>query len=410
MPQYKHIPQLRFPGFEGEWEKKRLDSLLEFKNGINASKEQYGRGYKFINVLDILENDFITHNKIIGSVNVDAETANKYVVSYGDILFQRSSETREEVGTASVYLDKEKIATFGGFVIRGKKIGEYEPVFLNRLLKTDIAREQITSKSGGSTRYNVGQEILASIVLPFPSLPEQQKIASFFTAIDKKIALLKQQKEKLLQYKQGVMQQIFSRQLRFKTDEGKDFPDWVEKKLGEVTFKVDRKNKNKEMLPVYSISNKNGFVPQSEQFDGIDSNDRGYDISLYKIVERNTFAYNPARINVGSIGYSGDLEKVIVSSLYVTFKTNELIDDSFFNHFLKTDFFNTSVLRMGEGGVRVYLFYENFSEITINIPSLSEQTKIANFLSAIDEKINRVQAQTDAATQWKKGLLQKMFV
>ena len=86
----KKVPSLRFAGFEGEWEEKRLGELLEFKNGINASKEQYGKGVKFINVLDILNNDFISHEKIIGSVDVDAQTVSKYPVNYGDILFQRS--------------------------------------------------------------------------------------------------------------------------------------------------------------------------------------------------------------------------------------------------------------------------------------------------------------------------------
>jgi type I restriction enzyme S subunit len=157
------LPQLRFPEFKGEWEMKKLSALLEFKNGINASKEQYGSGYKFINVLDILNNDFRTQENIIGSVNVDKTIFDKFPVNYGDILFQRSSETREEVGSACVYLDKNNSATFGGFVIRGRKIGDYEPIFLNKLLKTDKARDAITSKSGGSTRFNVGQEILSSI-------------------------------------------------------------------------------------------------------------------------------------------------------------------------------------------------------------------------------------------------------
>lgn len=114
MEKQKNIPQLRFPDFYGQWENRRLDEFLEFKNGINALKEQYGSGYKYISVLDILNNDFITYDKIIGSVDVHKEVINKYPVNYGDILFQRSSETREEVGTASVYLDKDKTATFGG--------------------------------------------------------------------------------------------------------------------------------------------------------------------------------------------------------------------------------------------------------------------------------------------------------
>ena len=130
----KNVPALRFKEFDGQWRTKKLSELLEFKNGINAGKEQYGRGFKFINVLDILNNEYINYELIIGSVDVDESIFNKYSVTYGDILFQRSSETREEVGTASVYLD-ERPATFGGFVIRGKKIGEYDPMFLNKLLK-----------------------------------------------------------------------------------------------------------------------------------------------------------------------------------------------------------------------------------------------------------------------------------
>ena len=97
--------------------------------------------------------------------------------------------------------------------------------------------------------------------------------------------------------------------------------DWAIKKLGELTFKVGEKNKAGIKYPIYSINNKEGFLPQSDQFEGMDSNDRGYDITLYKMIERNTFAYNPARINVGSIGYSGELHDIIISSLYVCFKT-----------------------------------------------------------------------------------------
>ena len=227
-------PTLRFSEFVEDWEIKTLGELLEFKNGINAAKEQYGSGAKFINVLDILNNNFITHDKIVGCVNVDVQTLEKYSVSYGDILFQRSSETREEVGSANVYLDENQKATFGGFVIRGKKIGNYNPVFLNKLLKTDKARDNITSKSGGSTRYNVGQETLSSVSLLFPSLPEQTKIANFLTATDQKLETLKEKKSQIQQYKKGIMQQLFSQELRFKNNNGEDYPDWESKTLGEV--------------------------------------------------------------------------------------------------------------------------------------------------------------------------------
>jgi type I restriction enzyme S subunit len=205
------VPKLRFPEFKNseKWQEKKLGELLEFRNGINASKEQYGTGVKFINVMDILNNEFITHDIIIGSVNVSSEIASNFSVSYGDILFQRSSETQEEVGTANVYLDKKKTATFGGFVIRGKKIGDYEPIFLNKLLKTQAVRNSISSRSGGSTRYNVGQEILASVKLLLPSPSEQKKIADCLYSLDNRIAAQNQKIEALKLHKKGLMQDLF---------------------------------------------------------------------------------------------------------------------------------------------------------------------------------------------------------
>lgn len=108
------VPKLRFPGFEGEWKAVAMGELLSFKNGYDAEKEQYGTGMKFIKVLDIIQNDYITHDRIIGCVTIPEKDFEKNKVHNGDLLFQRSSETLEEVGQANVSLDKDKPATFGG--------------------------------------------------------------------------------------------------------------------------------------------------------------------------------------------------------------------------------------------------------------------------------------------------------
>ena len=405
----KRVPSLRFAGFDGEWEVKRLGELLEFKNGINASKEQYGKGVKFINVLDILNNDFISHEKIIGSVDVDAQTVSKYPVNYGDILFQRSSETREEVGSASVYLDEKHTATFGGFVIRGRKVGEYEPIFLNKLLKTDSARDEITSRSGGSTRYNVGQETLSAINLSFPTLPEQQKIASFLTAVDEKLQALKQQKNLLEQYKKGIMQRIFSQEIRFKDDEGKAFGEWGMKKLGEVLMKNSKKNKNKKYDLVQSVSNKFGFVNQNEYFE--DRVIASKDLSNYYVIQKGNFAYNPSRIDVGSLAYKYDDAISVISPLYISFNANDnYLEDSFLLNWFTTQKFTRQMNSSFEGSVRNTLSYESLTKIKIRLPTLPEQTKIAHFLSAIDEKISHCQVHITKMEQYKKGLLQQLFV
>jgi len=236
------VPDLRFCEFSGKWEIISLKHLLEFKNGLNASKEDYGFGIKFINVLDILENDYIIYDNILDYVNASEDQIKNYDVSYGDILFQRSSETREEVGMPNVYLDLDKNCIFGGFVIRGKKIGEYVPFFLKELLRSSKVRKDITSRSGGSTRYNIGQTSLEKVKIDIPSLEEQEKIANFLSKIDEKIAILEDKLQLWESFKKGIMQQLFSQELRFTDDDGNSYPDWEEKKLSDLVT-IPRKEK-----------------------------------------------------------------------------------------------------------------------------------------------------------------------
>lgn len=195
--------------------------------------------------------------------------------------------------------------------------------------------------------------------------------------------------------------------LRF--PEFKNTKEWEERPLGDVTYSVSQKNTDGKKYPIYSINNKEGFLPQSDQFDGVDSNSRGYDISLYKIVGKNTFAYNPARINVGSIGYSGELCDIIISSLYVCFKASEPLDDKFLQCFLSTSSFNRQVESNVEGGIRSYLFYDNFSKILIQFPEKKEQQKIADCLSSLDDLINAELKKLEALKAHKKGLMKKLF-
>lgn len=185
--------------------------------------------------------------------------------------------------------------------------------------------------------------------------------------------------------------------------------EWEDKSLGEVTYPVSERNKTGKKHEIYSISNIAGFIPQADQFDGVDSHSRGYDITLYKIIERNTFAYNPARINVGSIGYSNELHNILISSLYVCFKTYKELDDLFLLHYLKTSGFNEAVKRGVEGGIRSYLFYENFAKIRIQFPSILEQRRIAACLTSLDDLITAETERLEALRAHKKGMMQQLF-
>ena len=179
-----NVPNLRFNEDGDDWKLIKINSLLKFQNGINASPEKYGKGIKYISVSDILNNKFITNKNIKGLIDIDDKTFKNFEVSYGDILFQRSSETIEDIGRTNVYLDENTNSTFGGFVIRGKKIGHYNPIFFKYLLDSPTARKSIIRMGAGAQHYNISQEGLDKIKLHFPNDLIQEKIASLFMLID----------------------------------------------------------------------------------------------------------------------------------------------------------------------------------------------------------------------------------
>ena len=182
-----NVPNLRFREFSLPWHQTPIKDLLSFQNGINGAPEQYGKGIKYISVGDILNNDYITYDKIVGSIDISQETLKNYSVTYGDILFQRSSEIKDDIGRTNVYLDKDNTATFGGFVIRGKKIGDYNPSFFSFLLKSPSSRKSIVRLGAGAQHYNIGQENIKTLSFYFPNEIEQVKIANLLSKIDKRI-------------------------------------------------------------------------------------------------------------------------------------------------------------------------------------------------------------------------------
>ncbi|HAV96154.1 MAG TPA: restriction endonuclease subunit S, partial [Lactococcus lactis] len=399
------VPNLRFPEFTEEWETKKLGDIATFSKGKGISKS------------DIEENGIIecirygelyTHyreviNEIKSKTNVNTSTL--VLSEMNDVIIPASGETTIDIATASCVL-KSGIALGGDLnIIKTKNNGIFLSYYLNSKKKMEIA-----NLAQGISVVHLYSSQLASLSLSLPKLNEQNRISSFLALLDERIQTQNKIIEELKLLKITISKKLFSRQLRFKNGNNKNYIDWNTKKLGEVTTLINKRNKNNEKLPVYSINNKLGFVPQSEQFEGVDSEDRGYDIKLYKIIDKNTFAYNPARINVGSIGYSENLENIIISSLYVCFKTDNIVNDNFLYQYLKTDFFNREVLKNVEGGVRDYLFYDNFARIKFDLPCIEEQKKIADYLSSIDSKIDIESQLLHKFEEQKRYLLANLFI
>jgi type I restriction enzyme S subunit len=225
--------------------------------------------------------------------------------------------------------------------------------------------------------------------LTYPSLPEQQKIASFLTSVDTKIFQLKKKKSLLEKYKKGIMQKIFSQELRFKDENGKEFPEWKRKKLGEVMSKTPSNiaaNKIEDNFGEYIIYGASGilkrvdFFQESEKYISIVKDGAG--VGRVYLCEANTSV-------LGTL----DILKPIETNLEFLFYLLQQIN--FSKHIT--------------GSTIPHIYYSNYKVEKVFVPSIPEQTKIANFLSAIDDKINLCTSQIEKAEQWKKGLMQRMF-
>lgn len=184
--------------------------------------------------------------------------------------------------------------------------------------------------------------------------------------------------------------------------------EWEQHKFSEFTFAMGEKNKKGLPLEPYAITNDRGFIPQIEAHEEF-----GYmkdvDQTMYIIVKPDMFVYNPARINVGSLGYYSGTENVIVSSLYEVFKTNEDVNDNFLKHWFKTIKFQNWIKKLQEGSVRLYFYFDKLCECRMAIPLLPEQTKIGLFLDKLDNLITLYQRKLDQLTVFKKAMLGKMF-
>ena len=390
-----NVPNLRFPEFQGEWEELGLSELLDFKNGLNPKPDKFGKGIKFISVMDILNNAVITYDCIKASVDVTEKELYDFSVEKGDMLFQRSSETLEDVGRANVYMD-DKTAVFGGFVIRGKKKGEYDPQYFNYLLRSPFARKRIIPMGAGAQHFNIGQEGLSKVKLHFANIEEQKKIGKMLSLLDERIATQNKIIEDLKKLKSAIIEIEYTPNTKTTSH------------IGNVIEQISKRNKNNAIQNVLSVSNRQGFIKQSDQFEN--RNVASEDTSNYKIVEKNDFAFNPARINVGSIARLTTFEKGIVSPMYICFRTQENVAPEYIDFFFESKHFYCEIQKRLEGSVRQCLSFEGLCNIPFFLPSLEMQQRIGMRLFTLGQKIKTETDLLELLNKQKQYLLREMFI
>ncbi|MGF2047566.1 restriction endonuclease subunit S [Lactococcus lactis] len=274
-----------------------------------------------------------------------------------------------------------------------------------------LTKFDVKKLSFGTGQPLIKASELKNLSLHFPIDDEQQKIGSFFQQLDNTIALHQRKLDRLKLLKQGYLHQLFPKNdeevpsIRFAYFENK----WEQRKLGDLLTKNSKKNKDLNVTNVESVSNKTGFTKQTEQFE--DYSVASADLSNYYVITEKQFAYNPSRINVGSIAYKavGD-DKSVVSPLYVSFSTKKLLNDGYLWNWFKTTSFQSQRERLSEGGVRDTLSFNQLSEMLINVPEYLEQEKIGSFFKQMDDAIALYLSKLDKLKSIKQSLLQKMFI
>ena len=276
-------------------------------------------------------------------------------------------------------------------------------------LENQINSMRILNESTGVPQLTAPQ--LGNYKVYHPEINEQTAIGSLFRNLDDLLASYKDNLANYQSLKATMLAKMFPKagqtipEMRLDRFEG----EWEIKKFKSISTKRGKSNSKGYDYPAYSVSNQSGLIPQSEQFEG--SRLENLEKTSYKIVEPNEFAYNPARINVGSIAFNDLDETVIVSSLYVIFSLDKSINNNYALLFIKSPEFNKEVRRNTEGSVREYLFYENFANIRIPIPpSLEEQQAIGAYFSNLDNLINSYQEKISQLETLKNKLLQDMFI
>ncbi|MGZ9736052.1 restriction endonuclease subunit S [Flavobacterium sp. GNP002] len=392
------VPKLRFPEFDEEWE----NSVLNKFASLNPKNSSLPESFVYIDLESVTDGHLVKENII--SKN-EAPSRAQRVLKEMDILYQTVRPYQKN----NLYFNKvgHYVASTGYAQIRTKNDSQ----FLFQFLHTEKFVANVMLRCTGTSYPAINSTDLSSIEIFFPTLPEQQKIASFLNAVDEKIQQLSRKKELLEQYKKGVMQQLFSGKLRFKDENGKDYPDWEEKKLGDVCDVRDGTHDSPKYVDkgFPFITSKNLMKNGSIDFENVSFiNELDYN----KVNQRSKVNIND--ILFGMIGTIGN--PVLVKSEGFAIKNVALIKEKkdllnlFLIHFLKGDSINQQFFEQNTGGTQKFLSLSVIRNLIAIVPSLPEQQKIANFLSGIDSKIEQVNGELVKTQEFKKGLLQQMFL
>lgn len=369
-------------------------SNLNYENG-NIKNIHYGDIHtKFPSIINC-------ETEEIPYINLDIDSSRIKEDSFckdSDLIIADASENYDDIGKAIelINVGNQKIVAGLHTILARDTADITVSGFKGYLFQTDNLKKQIKIITNGISVLGISKNNLKNLYVNIPSKEEQEKIVRFLFLIDRKIDLLEKTLVLYQRYKTYFLDTLINKN------------NSPLEKMSNIIRITSSKNKNNENLLVLSINNKLGFISQNDQFDN--HKVASEDTSNYKIVEKDDFAYNPARINVGSIARLRNYNKGIVSPMYIVFKIDkDKVNLNYFENYIDSYDFRLNVLKRLEGSVRLVLSAEALKNIMIPLPNLNEQEKIGNFLEYNNKRIQLTNKKLEELKEYKKGLLQKMF-
>lgn len=391
------------------------DGLISDGDWIESKDQDPDGSVRLIQLADIGDGRYLNKSKRF----LTKETASRLKCTslrQGDIIVARMPDP---IGRACIYPGdaKEAITVVDVCILRvDEKAADAR--WLMSAINADFTRRAIERAAGGTTRTRISRGSLEKLLLPCPPLPKQQKIATILTAVDDKLDVIARQIEATQTLKQGLMQTLFSRGVGTQDADGRWVPHaelkdselgripsgWSVRSLGSVTEEVRERNSGKlDDALLCGVLKEQGLVPMRERVKGATT-------ERCRVVGPSAFAYNPMRINIGSIARNLRDHSVMVSPDYVVFATRpgELLP-SFLDHFRRSDMWQRFVGRSGDGGVRIRIYYDDLAQLRLKVPPLPEQVKVVEILDCLTTKLNQLGSKRDGMQALKRGLMQKLL-
>ena len=401
----KKVPQLRFPEFTGDWEQRKLNEITDVRDGTHDSPKYVQEGHPFITSKNV-RNGFIDYNDIQYVTDEDYDAINKRSkVDVHDILMGMIGT----IGNLALIRKEPDFAIKNVALI--KYTGDIDYQYLYQALQADCVTRQLSTGMDGGTQKFVSLKKIRELDIPFPKEYEQQKIGVYFSKLDNLITLHQRKLEKIKKFKKGVMQKLFSQEVRFKADDGSDFPEWEEKKLGKVADIYDGVHQTPE------------YVSSGVKFVSVENIESIYSTNKYitqKAFERDYKNNIPKKwdilmTRIGDVGRVALIDDDEQLAYYVSLALIRVSSDfvpQFFVQALRSDFFQAELWRnMLHTAYPKKINKQDIGKCKVKFPvSIAEQQKIADCLSALDEVIEKQKATLAVWEELKKGLLQQMFV